>query len=83
MEQQQHHGNQLPNKYEVAVYNERVRTALRTAERNKTGFSDQWAETRYIEVLAYNKEAAIAKISSRYPEHRGFVIEDVREIQQL
>ncbi len=69
------------HKFEVAVYNERVRTAVRTAERNKTGLSEQWADTRYIEVLAVSKEAAISKILARYPEHRGFVVEDVRQLQ--
>jgi hypothetical protein len=68
------------HKFEVAVYNERVRSAVRTAERNRTGLSEQWAETRYIEVLAVSKEAATSKILARYPEHRGFVIEDVRQI---
>jgi hypothetical protein len=69
------------HKFEVAVYNERVRTAVRTAERNKTGLSEQWADTRYIEVLAVSKEAAATKILQRFPQHRGFVIEDVRQVQ--
>ena len=73
---------QQVNKYEIAIYNERVRTAVRQAERNKTGLSKDWADTRYIEVRAETQEGARQKILSRFPADRGFVVEDVRLLEE-
>ncbi len=68
------------HRYEVAIYNEAVKKSVREAERNRTGLSDDWADTRYIEVRAETPDAARRKIYARYPEHRGFVILEVRSL---
>ncbi len=68
------------HRYEVAIYNEKVKQSVREAERNRTGLSDDWADTRYIEITADSPEAAKRRIHARYPEHRGFVIVEVRKI---
>ena len=31
-------------KYEVGIYNETVKTALREGEKNRTGLSDDWGD---------------------------------------
>lgn len=67
-------------KYEVAIYNETVKTAVREGEKNRTGLSDDWGDLRYIEVMAENPEQARAKLHNRFPEARGFVITEIREI---
>jgi hypothetical protein len=67
-------------RFEVAIYNEKVKKAVREAEKNRTGLSDDWADTRYIEVSAETPDAAKAKIYARFPEHRGFVVLEVREL---
>lgn len=69
-----------PKRFEVAIYNEKVKKAVREAERNRTGLSDDWADTRYIEVRAETAEAAKQKMYARFPEQRGFVIVEVREL---
>lgn len=68
------------HRFEVAIYNETVKKAVREAERNRTGLSDEWADTRYIEVKAESADAAKRKIYARYPEHRGFVVVEVRQL---
>lgn len=68
------------HRFEVAIYNEAVKKSVREAERNRTGLSDDWADTRYIEVNAETAEAARRKVLARYPEHRGFVVVEVRQL---
>ncbi len=68
------------HRYEVAIHNETVKKSVREADPNKTGLSDEWADTRYIEVRAESPEAAKRKILARYPEHRGFVVSEVRQL---
>lgn len=70
----------VPKRFEVAIFNEQVKKAVREAEKNRTGLSDDWADTRYIEVKADSADGAKAKILARYPAVRGFVIVEVREI---
>jgi len=70
----------LPKRYEVAIYNERVKQSVREGDPNKTGLSDDWADVRYIEVQAENPEMAKTRLYSRYPERRGFVILEVRQL---
>ena len=62
--------------YEVALYNEEVREALDHGSKHRD-LSDGWADTHYIEVQAATPESARAKISSRYPASKGYVIVDV------
>ncbi len=68
------------HRFEVALYNEMVKKSVHEAEPNRTGLSDEWADTRYIEVKAESAEAARRKILSRYPERRGFVVTEVRQL---
>lgn len=68
------------NRFEVTIYNEKVKAAVYQAERNRTGLSDDWADLRYIEVQAASAEAARQKIEARHPATRGFVIVDVKPI---
>jgi hypothetical protein len=68
------------HRYEVAIHNELVKKSVREADPNKTGLSDEWADTRYIEVRAETAEAAKRKILARYPEHRGFMVSEVRQL---
>jgi hypothetical protein len=66
-------------KYEVGIYNETVKTALREGEKNRTGLSDDWGDMHYIEVNAETPDQAKAKLYNRFPQARGFVITEVRE----
>ncbi len=68
------------HRFEVALHNETVKKSVREAEPNRTGLSDEWADTRYIEVKAESAEAARRKILARYPERRGFVVSEVRQL---
>jgi hypothetical protein len=70
----------IPKRFEVAIFNQEVKKAVREAEKNRTGLSDDWADTRYIEVKADDAESAKAKILARYPAVRGFVVVEVREV---
>ena len=67
-------------KYEVGIYNETVKTALRQGERNRTGLSDDWGDMHYLEINAETPDQARAKIHARHPEARGFDITEIREI---
>ncbi len=67
-------------KYEVAIFNEIVKKSVREAEKNRTGLSDDWADVHYIEVSAETPEQAKAKLYNRFPQARGFVILEVREL---
>lgn len=64
--------------YEVAVYNQEVREAMKSGERHSF-LKDDWADIHWIEVRAYNQEAARQKIESKYPPARGYVITDIQE----
>lgn len=68
------------HRYEVAIYNETVKKAVTEADPNRTGLSDDWADTRYIEVSAESADGARRRIHARYPEKRGFVIVEVRQL---
>ena len=68
------------HRYEVAIHNETVKKSVREGDPNKTGLSDDWADTRYVEVRAETQDAARRKILARYPEHKGFVVTDVRQM---
>lgn len=70
----------IPKRFEVAIFNQEVKKSVREAEKNRTGLSDDWADTRYIEVKADSPDNAKAKILARYPAERGFVVLEVREI---
>jgi hypothetical protein len=70
----------VPHRYEVAIYNDEVKKSVREGDPNRTGLSDDWADTRYIEVKAESADAAKRKVYARYPERRGFVVLEVRQL---
>ena len=65
-------------KYEVGVYNRRVRQAVQMGEKVR-GLDDSWADLQWVEVWAKSEAGARTKISQRFPPENGFVITDVVE----
>ncbi len=61
--------------YEVAIYNDLVKQAVVSGE--KTAYSDDWAETHYIEISARDESDARRKILAKYPKERGFIIQGI------
>ena len=57
-------------RFEVAVYNEDVRTALQEGRRHRD-LTDDWADIHYIDVEARDAQHARNKAETRYPENRG------------
>jgi hypothetical protein len=70
-----------PKRYEVAIYNEHVKKSVREGDPNKTGLSDDWADVHYLEVRAASPDVARSKILGQYPESRGFVVLEVRDME--
>ena len=68
------------HRYEVSIYNEEVKKSVREGDPNRTGLSDDWADTRYLEVRAESPDIAKRKILARYPERRGFVVLEVKQL---
>ncbi len=66
-------------KFEVAVYNAEVRQKVADGERHRR-FTDDWADTRYIEIEADNEEQARALVEVMHPSVQGFVIDEFLEI---
>ena len=62
--------------FEVALYNKEVRRLVEEGDRHRH-LTDDWAETHYIVVSALDEDEARIKIGAKYPEHNGFVIEQV------
>lgn len=67
--------------FEFAVYNEKVREALKSGE-SHAGYEDSWGDIHYIEVVAPRESMARSKIDGLYPNRRGFVIDGVRELDE-
>ena len=65
--------------FEFSLYNSEVRNLIQLGETHKQ-LGDGWAEQRYIQISAENKEKAQQELYRRYPEHKGFVITSVTEI---
>lgn len=66
--------------YEARLYNQWVRQLLDSGERNATGFSDAWAETRYVEIRAESLECAARLLARDYPVEAGFVVCSIEEL---
>ncbi len=66
-------------KFVFAVYNAEVRQKVAVGERHKR-FTDDWADTRYIEIEADNEEQARALVEVMHPSVQGFVIDEFLEI---
>lgn len=66
----------MSTKFEAAIFNQQVRDALANGERHRN-LSDDWADTHYVEVVANDEQQARIKLSAKYPEDAGYVIEQV------
>lgn len=66
--------------YEARLYNNWVRLLLDSGEPNVTGFSDAWADTRYVEVKADSVEQAARLLAREYPSEAGFVVVGIEEL---
>ena len=62
--------------FEIAVYNQSVREKLKLGERHRE-LKDDWADIHYVEIEAEDIAAARRKAEGKFPQDRGFVIEDV------
>lgn len=65
--------------YECAIYNKIVRKMVAAGEKHKN-LSDSWADVHYETVQAASEEDARQRLSKRYRESDGYVIDDVREL---
>jgi hypothetical protein len=63
-------------RYEVAVHNEEVRRLVQRGERHRH-LQDTWADTHYVTLTARDAMDARRKAMARYPEDKGFVIEQI------
>lgn len=67
------------DRYEVAIFNERVRKQVERGEHDKH-LSDEWSENHYEEIFAVDESAVRAKLERRYPSKLGFVIARITKI---
>ncbi len=65
--------------YEVAIYNQKVRDALREGD-SHPNFSDDWGNLNYITFMAGSPEEAKKRAENKHPPNLGFVIESVTEL---
>mgnify|MGYP006928234473 CR=1 FL=1 len=68
-------------KYDVAVYNQKVRDCVAEGDRHPR-LNDDWADIHYFEVKAPSAEAARDKILNAHPASQGYVIESVDEMDE-
>jgi len=64
-------GNQKT--FEVGIYNKEVRSAVKE-NISHIDFGDEWADVHYQNVVADTEAEALAMITDRYPEEKGFVV---------
>jgi len=62
--------------YEITIYNQTVRELVRNGESHRR-YTDDWADSHYIEFEADSEAEAVKKCGYKYPDHDGFVIEQV------
>ncbi len=67
-------------KYEFAIYNEKVREAVKQGE-SCPGYEDSWADLHYIEAVGSVLGMARATIDRLYPTRRGFIVDHYTEIE--
>jgi|GEM_PF-1077023 len=68
-------------KFDVAVYNKRVRDFVRR-ETPHPHFHRGWAEIRYFEIEAFSAEEAMEVYRRKYPENKGFIVQDALKIKE-
>ncbi len=67
-------------KFEAAIFNEDVLSALQEGEHHKD-LSDSWAETHYLDIYAESLEQAWEKMRRKYSAEQGFVIKAIDEVE--
>lgn len=65
------------SRFEVRLYNSRVRELLEQDEKNTTGLDDRWADALYEGVDAPNPKMAAKMIRVKFPPRNGFVITNI------
>ncbi|MCH8237790.1 MAG: hypothetical protein IIC06_06400 [Proteobacteria bacterium] len=65
-------------KFEVTIYNMRVREKVEQGEHHPR-FKDDWADFRYVEFHADTEKRVRAMAEDRYPPDEGFVIENIQK----
>ena len=68
-------------KFEVAVFNKEVRRLMKEGRKHRD-LKDDWADMHYIDISADDVAAARTKISQKYPEAQGFVIDNVVRLDE-
>jgi len=68
-------------KYEITIYNAKVREKVEAGERHPR-FGDDWADFRYLDIRAESESEARARVEARYPPQDGFVIDNVIKSQE-
>lgn len=63
-------------KFEVAIYNEEVRRALKDGRRHRD-LTDDWADVHYFDIEADTADGARQKVMRKYPADRGYVIDSI------
>jgi len=71
------------SRFEVRLYNSRVRELLEMDEKNTTGFDDRWADAIYEGVDAPNAKAAAKMIRVKFPPRNGFVITNILHVTEV
>ena len=66
-------------KFEIGIYNEKVRKAVETMEPVKD-LDPGWADLHWVRLWAQSSEAARKRILQRYPTEQGFVVTDIIEL---
>lgn len=69
----------MKKSYEIPVYNEEVRSAVRNKQEHPS-FEATWADMHLITVLAHTPEEALANCQRQHPERLGFVLGEVAEV---
>lgn len=66
--------------YEISIFNEQVRNLVEIGESHRN-LDDSWADQRYIQIKAPNKERALSELARRYPERQGYVHASIVEFE--
>lgn len=72
----------MPIKFEAAIYNIDVLTAIKDGEHHKN-LDDDWSDTHYFDVYADTIEEAWTKMKRKYRRDHGFVIKAIEQIDAV
>ncbi|MBI1363530.1 MAG: hypothetical protein GC134_06060 [Proteobacteria bacterium] len=70
-------GRVISRRFEVRIYNARVRELLEHGETNNTGLSDRWADAVYESIMAASPQEAVKLMRQKFPPAQGFVVTNV------